>query len=145
MIAMASKPVFERMLSTKCPSWSQKKALLTVIESLKGTFTQLDERLLQGSQLSDAEQTFYDSVSLVLLEAKEALVRKEMQAQVESGVLTKSELKTLMQQVTDRLDNLERNQRFREISQKGREVTSYEVETRTASRIALGDTAQGST
>lgn len=108
MIAMASKPVFERMLSTKCPSWSQKKALITVIESLKGTFTQLDERLLQGSQLSDAEQTFYDSVSLDSLEAKEALVRKEMQAQVESGVLTKSELKTLVQQVTDRLDNLER-------------------------------------
>lgn len=107
MIAMSSKPVFERILSSKCPSWSQKKALVTVIESLKGRFSQLDERLLQGSQLSDAEQTFYDSVSLDSLEAKEALVRKEMQAQVEAGTLTKPELKTLIQQVTDRLDNLQ--------------------------------------
>mmetsp|Transcript_43723 Transcript_43723/g.49594 ORF Transcript_43723/g.49594 Transcript_43723/m.49594 type:complete len:127 (-) Transcript_43723:384-764(-) len=56
-----------------------------------------------GTPLNDAEQDFYDAVSLDTLEEKEALVKKKMLAQVESGHITRDELDLLINQVSDRL------------------------------------------
>mmetsp|Transcript_6757 Transcript_6757/g.7436 ORF Transcript_6757/g.7436 Transcript_6757/m.7436 type:complete len:127 (+) Transcript_6757:354-734(+) len=56
-----------------------------------------------GTPLNDAEQDFYDAVSLDTLEEKEALVKKKMLAQVESGHITRDELNLLINQVSDRL------------------------------------------
>jgi hypothetical protein len=103
MIAMSSKPVFERMVSSKCPSWSQKKGLAGLLESLKSALSEFDQQLLQGTPLSDVEQDFYDAVSLDALEGKEAFLRKAMHAQVEGGNITKMELEALIAQVSERI------------------------------------------
>jgi len=103
LIAMSSSNVFDRMITSKCPSWSQKKGCMTAIESLMSQLKSLDEKLMCGTPLNDAEQDFYDAVSLDTLEEKEALVKKKMLAQVESGHITRDELNLLINQVSERL------------------------------------------
>lgn len=106
MIALSSNEIFERMVSSKCPSWSQKKGLMTAIESLKATLGELDQKLLSGTALSASEQVFYDAVSLDALESKETFVRNETHSQVERGNLTRPELEALIQQVKGRLQKI---------------------------------------
>jgi len=106
MIATGSNAVFERMLASKCSSWSQKKGCLAALESLKTLLDSLDKKLLTGTPLTDAEQDLYDTVSVNNITEKEAIVKREMQQQVEeTGNLTKREKETLLKQVTDRMDN----------------------------------------
>jgi len=104
MIAMSSKSVFERMLTSKCSSWSQKKACVTALERLKLMLNALDTKLLSGTPMADAEQDFFDTVSLTSLEEKEELVKHHMQQQVEDQQnITKSEKEVLLSQVMERL------------------------------------------
>lgn len=106
MIAMSSKNVFQRMVTSKCPAWSQKKGMVGAIDELKKLLDGLDAKLLSGTPLSDAEQEFYDSVSSTVLAEKEAFVKKEMQEQVEGGKLTLWEKNTLLKQVNERLGTI---------------------------------------
>lgn len=106
MIAMSSKTVFERMISSKCASWAQKKGCLAAIDYIKVMLGDLDSKLLSGTPLSDAEQSFYDSVSMGSLEEKESFVKKGMQAQVEAGNISSGEKELLLKQNADRLETL---------------------------------------
>jgi hypothetical protein len=108
IIAVSSKDAFERIFTSKCPSWSQKKKMLQVIESLKSMINDIDQELLKGVPINDEQQTFYDSVSLDSLELKETIVKKKMQAHVENGNITKQELDILKDQVSQRLESLEK-------------------------------------
>lgn len=108
MIAMSSQQVFERMLASKCPSWSQKKGCVAAIESLKSMLQEVEATLLTGTPLTTAEQDFYDSMSLDALQAKEDFCRKEMHAQVEAGRITKLEREALLQQVTERMAKVQK-------------------------------------
>lgn len=108
LIAMSSTTVFERMVKSKCPSWLQKKGCIAAIESLKTTLEELDAKLLTGTPLTDGEQELYDAVSLDDLGTKEAFVRQEMHAQVEGGSITKQERETLLEQVSERLEKLQK-------------------------------------
>ncbi len=107
MIAMASKVTFEKMLSSKCPTWSQKKACNNMIGLIKAVVESLDEKLLHGTPLTDTEQEFYDGCDLTSLEAKEAHVKKEMQKQVEEGRITSLDRNRLLNQVGEKLQSLE--------------------------------------
>lgn len=107
MIAMSSKTVFESMLTSKCPSWSQKKGCMAALEMLKAKFAELDAKLLSGTPLNDAEQDFFDGVSLSALEEKETLVKHHMQQQVEEQQnITKAEKESLVKQVLERLETI---------------------------------------
>lgn len=107
-IAFAPMNVFERMVTSMCPSWSQKKGCMSAVEELNATIARLDEKLMTGTPLDDAEQDFYDSVSAKSLAEKAAKVKDLMHSQVENGDLTASEKSFLLQQVTDRIDNLQK-------------------------------------
>lgn len=106
MVAMSSTNVFERMWQSKCPSWAQKKGCLAALGSVKKMVQELDSTLLSGTPLSEAEQDLYDSISVSDLEAKEALVKKEMHNQVETGNITKLERTLLLEQVTEKIQVL---------------------------------------
>ena len=105
-IAFASTAVFERMVTTMCPSWSQKKGCMNAIEDLNATIKGLDEKLMTGTPLSDAEQDFYDCVSAKSLSDKGSKVKDLMHSQVEKGDLTASEKAFLLQQVTERIETI---------------------------------------
>lgn len=107
-IAMSSKTVFERMLQSKCPTWSQKKGCVAAIEQVKTIVEQLDSKLLSGTPLTNAEQDLYDSVSISSLDEKEAYVKSQMHSQVENGNLTKQERDMLLNQVTDKIATLDK-------------------------------------
>lgn len=107
LIAMASMNTFEKMLTSKCPSWTQKKACVTVIEEVKAVVMGLDNHLLQGTPLTDSEQEFYDECDLTSLENKENYTKSEMQKHVEEGNITTLEKKRLLAQVQEKLQVLE--------------------------------------
>lgn len=105
-IAMASMAIFERMIGSMCPSWSQKKACLGVIETIRQQLQGLEQKLLQGTPLSDAEQSFYDSVSVTSLDDKATKVKDLMHKHVEEGRVTAEERQQLLSQVRERVQTL---------------------------------------
>jgi myosin heavy subunit len=108
VIAMSSQTLFERMLQSKCPSWAQKKGCVAAIESTKKIIEELETKLLSGTPLTAGEQDMYDSVSMSSLDEKETHVKAQMHSQVESGKLTKLELETLLHQVSEKIDSLDK-------------------------------------
>jgi hypothetical protein len=108
MIAMSSRQVFERMVASKCPSWSQKKGCVAAIESLKTMLQEVQATLLQGTPLTPAQQEYYDSMSLDVLQAKEDYCRKGMHTQVEEGRITKLEREMLLEQVSERMSKVQK-------------------------------------
>jgi hypothetical protein len=120
VIAMSSKAVFERMLTSKCPTWSQKKGCLAAIEDVKKLVEELDAKLLSGTPLTDAEQDMYDSVSVASLDEKEAYVKSQMHTQVENGNLTTQEREMLLIQVSEKIETL--NKEIAESSDKPKKL-----------------------
>eukprot|EP00563_Minutocellus_polymorphus_P005007 CAMPEP_0181027346 /NCGR_PEP_ID=MMETSP1070-20121207/4118_1 /TAXON_ID=265543 /ORGANISM="Minutocellus polymorphus, Strain NH13" /LENGTH=451 /DNA_ID=CAMNT_0023104587 /DNA_START=61 /DNA_END=1416 /DNA_ORIENTATION=+ len=106
MVAASSMGVFERNWKPKCAAWSQKRGCLRALESVREMLDELDQKLLQGTPLSDPEQDLYDAVSADDLQKKEVIVKKEMATQVEAGKLTKEEKAILLGQVADKIETL---------------------------------------
>ena len=123
-IAFASQSTFERMLSSKCQTWTQKKGCTAAIGTIKTTLESLEQKLMSGTPLTDQEQSFYDSVSMTSLEEKLAFVKSEMQQQVDDGKLTVAERKTLLQQVSERLTTLLEEKTEAEKDGKAKRVTN---------------------
>jgi len=106
MIAVSSFDVFSKMLSSKCPSWTQKKGCLGVISEIKDLIQSIDAKLLSGAPLIDSEQALYDSVSMSSLEEKENLVKTQMTEHIDEGNITRLERSNLLSQVRDKVDSL---------------------------------------
>ena len=109
-IAVSSMNVFENMIKSNCPSWSQKKGCLTCLEGLKELLQELDAQLMKGTPLTDSEQTFYENVASNLDE-KETLVRQMAQTQVEQGKITSFERDLLLQHNAERIATLEKEKK----------------------------------
>lgn len=107
MIAMSSKTVFQSMLKSRCPAWSQKKGCLSALTNIKTVLTGLEQKLMSGTALSDSEQTFFDSVSASALDEKQAHVKDEMSQQVDGGAITPQEKSLLLGQVNEKLSSME--------------------------------------
>ena len=107
MIATSSMTTFQRMISSKCPSWSQKKGCAAALEGLRQRILQLDAKLVTGTPLDAAEQDFYDTVSH--LDDKEEFVRTELHNQVERGDVTTGEKELLLTQNAERIAVLQKD------------------------------------
>lgn len=106
LIALSSKNVFEGMVKSRCQTWSQKKGCAAAIAEIKAVLESLEQKLLQGSPLLDAEQALYDQVSISALEEKHAYVKEQMHQQVDDGSITSREKSQLLSQVTERLETI---------------------------------------
>lgn len=109
MIALSSKNVFESMVKSRCQTWSQKKGCTTALGEIKGTLEELEQKLLTGNPLTDAEQSFYDQVSVTALEEKQAILRDSMHQQVDDGMITAKDKSQLLAQVTERLETIQKD------------------------------------
>ena len=128
MIAMTSNMnTFERMIATKCQSWAQKKACVGIITELKSMLEGLDSKLLTGQLLNDAEQQFYDTISMDSLEQKATFVKDGMKKHVDDGNITKLEKETLLAQVTEKLDGVK----------KEIDVASKEKKTKKVEKLSI--------
>ena len=106
LIAHTSNAVFQNMIKSKCPSWSEKKTCLATLSQLKTMIEELDQKLLTGTPLSDPEQEFYDSISADSIDEKQGIVKDLMHKQVEDGTITSREQQQLLSQVTERLEKI---------------------------------------
>lgn len=102
MCAVSSLAVFTKMVAAKCSSWSQKRNCLATLTNIRTMVQTWEDQLGRGRALADADQDSYDSITD--LDAKEALLKKEMQAQVEAGQLTKYDQQTLLAQLSEKID-----------------------------------------
>lgn len=107
MVSVCSEGVFEKMLTSKIQSWSQKKTCGSIFEEIALIVQELQDNLFKGAPLSDSQQEFYDAVSLDTLALKASIVKKNMSAQVESGNVTKEEKAQLLEQVSSKLMAIE--------------------------------------
>ncbi len=104
-IAVSTLPLFTNMLKFKFPSWSQKRALLKLIdEALVEPLDKFDAILMRGGMLSKDENMLYEQC--VSVSEKKALVKDGMGQQVQEGKLTSSEVKLLLDQVGARMEAL---------------------------------------
>lgn len=107
MLALSSTEMFQTLVQSKCPSWSEKKGCNAALVYIQEMVAEIEQRLMQGTVLSESEQTLYDSVSADSMQKKLDMVRDLMHQQVESGNLTGREKKLLLSQVTERLETLD--------------------------------------
>lgn len=90
-IALASLNVFTNMVQSQCPTWSQKKALLNLLdESILAKVNECDQLLVTGQLLSPSQQSFYDACREIT--DKRDYLHQQLQAHVDRGDLTKVEL-----------------------------------------------------
>ena len=109
MIAISSIPVFRNMATSKCPSWSQKRACLECVAALQELLDELDDKLMNGTPLTDSEQEYYDTV--VLLQEKESILKQQAQELVEQGQITALEKDELLQQNAQRIASLAKQEK----------------------------------
>jgi len=100
-----SLDAFQKLVQTKCPSWSQKRECLHSLSNIAKTLSEVETKLLNGIALNDEEQDFYDSCNS--LQEKENYLKKEMSMHVENGNITQYEKNKLMEQVDDKLESLD--------------------------------------
>lgn len=121
-IAYSSMTVFRGMLSSKLQTFAQKKACIGAIGIVKTSLQEVEQKLLNGTPLSDPEQDFYDSVSSSSLDEKQGFVKEQMQAQVNDGKITVVERKMLLEQVGERLATLSQEKTQAENENKSKRV-----------------------
>lgn len=116
-VARSTLTVFQNMISSKCSTWSQKKALLQVIDDvvLQQVYD-CDELLMTGKPLSDAQQAFYNSTRE--LSDKRDYISKELQAHVDRGDLTQGELDHLKSQLESRITSAQQEGGSKNVPEK---------------------------
>mmetsp|Transcript_175 Transcript_175/g.362 ORF Transcript_175/g.362 Transcript_175/m.362 type:complete len:464 (+) Transcript_175:64-1455(+) len=107
MIVSCPNNIFENLVKKNCPSWSEKKCCSLSVTRIQELVSGMEERLIQGQVLTDAEQELYDSVPTDSLKEKHTIVRNLMQDQVELGNITQLEKTQLIAQAKERLQGLQ--------------------------------------
>jgi hypothetical protein len=108
IVTATNKNILERMMDSKCPSWSQKKVAVTVLDDLMTKLHACDEKLMHGTPLTDKEQDYYDTVSAPSLTNKQDVIKELMHAQVDVGKITAVERTQLLSQVQERLQIMDK-------------------------------------
>ncbi|KAL3941605.1 MAG: hypothetical protein SGBAC_004053 [Bacillariaceae sp.] len=105
--AASSLSVFQNMVKVKCRTWSQKKALLQLIEQefVQQIMDPVEDLLMRGQVVPSDLQHCYDNV-LVEISEKQQFVKQAVQEQVELGNLMENELNFLLEQVEHRIQAL---------------------------------------
>lgn len=133
-LAYSTFDVFKRNIPNKCPSWSQTKGCVAALNSIKESLQGLESKLMSGTVLTDAEQAFYDSVSLSSIEEKLSFARERMHELVEGGHITVEERRNLLEQVNEKVKSLDT-----EIELAKKEGKMKRVENLQAKRSNLQD------
>jgi len=119
-IAISSVSVFQGLLSSQCPSWSEKRECLESLTALNDLLAECDSKLIKGVPLDRAEQSFYDEV--VDLDEKATYVKQEVHRMVDSGQVTKYELDVMLEQNAERIASLKREGKSTTKAEERREM-----------------------
>jgi hypothetical protein len=103
-VAASSLSVFRNMVQAKCPTWSEKKTLLQLIEQdlVEKIISPVDDLLMRGQRVPEDLQNYYDNV-MVEISQKQQFVKETMHNQVDASDLTQLEVDHLLEQVQHRI------------------------------------------
>ena len=104
LLSVSSLKVFELMLSSKCPSWSEKKVVLQKLEDVSSLVQSFSDTLMKGQVLDDASQTLFDKVES--LPEKVLFLKSSLSLHVDNLTLLPFERTLLTKQVSDKVDSL---------------------------------------
>jgi hypothetical protein len=109
-VAASSLSVFQNMVQAKCPTWSQKKTLLQLIEQdlVEKIISPVDDLLMRGQRVPEDLQNYYDNV-LVEISEKQQFVKETMHNQVDASNLTQLEVDHLLEQVQHKISTVNDN------------------------------------
>jgi hypothetical protein len=112
--AVMKTSTWNDMIRTKCSTWSQKKAAIDVLETLyMPQMEQIEQQLQQGQVLTSPlhQQMMNDHTisSTTELQEKIHYLREQMQQHVEMGNITPIEHQQLLQQVSNKRNELQQN------------------------------------
>jgi hypothetical protein len=103
-IAVCRLPTFQNLLSTYCPTYSEKKECLRCLEGLLQVEQAIESKMIVGQPLDAGEQSFYDESSE--LKEKYLYVQQESNTHVEEGKVTVDERRALVEMNEKRIDTL---------------------------------------
>eukprot|EP00980_Cylindrotheca_fusiformis_P005992 scaffold1284_cov108-Cylindrotheca_fusiformis.AAC.6 len=104
-VAASTLSVFQNMVKAKCASWSQKRALLQLIEQeiVDKIISPVDDLLMRGQRVPEDLQSVYDN-SVLEISQKQQYLKDAMHNQVDAGNLTSPELDYLLEQAQHKLE-----------------------------------------
>ena len=103
-IAVCRLPTFQNLLSTYCPTYSEKKECLRCLEGLLQVEKAIESKMIVGQPLDAGEQSFYNESSE--LKEKYAYVQQEANKHVEEGKVTLDERRVLVEMNEKRIETL---------------------------------------
>ena len=103
-IAVCRLPTFQNLLSTYCPTYSEKKECLRCLDGLLQVEQAIESKMIVGQTLDAGEESFYDESSE--LKEKYAHVQQESNKHVEEGKLTLDERRILVEMNEKRIETL---------------------------------------
>ncbi|GMI12189.1 hypothetical protein TrLO_g9783 [Triparma laevis f. longispina] len=98
----SSLPIFSKLVSTKAPTWSEKKTLSSVLSVGQELYDILMSEVLRGKTLTGQEQNYVDNFDSV--DSKITHLKTEMQLHVKEGKLTGGEKEMLLEQVMEKIE-----------------------------------------
>ena len=106
IVCSAELETFKEIVNHKVESWTLKKRLLKILQDSKILCDSLEQKLVQGIQLSSYEQSIYDSNPGSANE-KINWLQEEIKSMVDSGRLTNVEKSHLVESMNINLATLE--------------------------------------
>lgn len=109
-------PTFQSLLSTHCPTYSEKKECLKCLAGLLELEHALENKMMGGHALDAGEQSFYDESSE--LKEKYDFTQQEANRHIDEGRLTMEERRLLVEMNQKRIETLMADQNSALVAKK---------------------------
>jgi hypothetical protein len=109
-------PTFQNLLSTHCPTYTEKKECLKCLAGLLELEQALEHKMIGGHALDAGEQSFYDESSE--LKEKYEFTQQEANRHIEDGRLTPEERRLLVEMNQKRIETLMADQNSALVAKK---------------------------
>jgi hypothetical protein len=104
LCTIVSMETFLRLVSTQCPSFSQRRALLKAMKEMAARFKGFEERMTNMQPLTKEEDELYNSAQQ--LQEKVAELEKQLEGMTEGGHLTKTEIATMVADLNEKIQQV---------------------------------------
>jgi len=107
LLLYSELPIFQRMVESKTPSFSQRRRVLELLKEVKARHGRVEQKLAALEPLEEDEQRLYDTLDTEQLGEKLTLLTRQLDAMITGGKLTKGEQQLVRAQLASKLEAIE--------------------------------------
>jgi hypothetical protein len=130
-MAVSMMPTFQNLLSTYCPTYSEKRECLQCLEGLLQVEQAIEGKMMVGQPLDAGEQSFYDESNA--LKEKYAYAQQEANRHVEEGKVTVDERRVLVTMNERRIETLMAEKSSVSVAEKLKRALTRKIQLQTLS------------